>query len=636
MSELKYPNIFKPLKVGSIMLKNRLIAAPIDVHVSKEKATSGVSLIVLGDGFVTDETNGRIWPHSINAYATENLLKTKEKLEFWRQGGSKVSIELLHCGMYAQLFGTDWVYGVCAGERPDGTKIVEVDKEAMEKICDEYYRCAATAKQLGFDMVTAHFAHGWLPSEFLSPTWNKRTDEFGGSYENRIKFPRMILQAIRRAVGKDFPIDMRINGKDWIGPGQGIEEVARFLKDMSEEHLVDMVNISAGADIVFEGNIHMATHAIDKHMTNIELSKYVKEHVDIPVTVVGAVMTPDEAEMVVRDGYADAVWLGRSLFADPEWVKKAYAGKPEEIRPCLRCLYCFGVASGFKNFGCSVNPRVNKEDMFPLGEQAKIKKRVTVIGGGPGGMKAALTASERGHEVILIEKGEKLGGTINFTDYVPSKQDLHRYKEYLVRQVEKSNVDVRLNTEATPELIRSLDTDVLMIAVGASPATPPIKGIDGSNVTQALDVFPVMDQTEQKVVIIGGGTIGCERAIDLAEMGRDVTVVEMTGTMNALANTLYQVALKERMEQCETLHTVVNTRCTEITEEGVKAVDADGKEIMLPADRIILAAGMKSNTELAHSFYGIVPETYIIGDCNRVGKVKEATQDGFLFATNIE
>lgn len=617
------------------MLKNRLIASPIDVHVSKEKATSGVSMIVLGDGFVSDEANGRIWPHSVNAYATENLLKTKEKLEFWRQGGAKVSIELLHCGMYAQLYGTDWVYGVCAGERPDGTKIIEVGKEEMDKICDEYYRCAAAAKQLGFDMVTAHFAHGWLPSEFLSPTWNHRTDEFGGSYENRIKFPRMILQAIRRAVGKDFPIDMRINGKDWIGPGQGIEEVARFLKDMSEESLVDMVNISAGADIVFEGNIHMATHAIDNHMTNIELSKYVKERLDIPVTVVGAVMTPDEAEMIVRDGYADAVWLGRSLFADPEWVKKAYEGRPEDIRPCLRCLYCFGVASGFANFGCSVNPRVNKEDMFPLGETAKDRKRIVIIGGGPGGMKAALTASERGHDVILLEKGGKLGGTINFTDYVPSKQDLHRYKEYLVHQIEKSNVDVRLNTEATPDLVRSLDPQVLMIAVGASPAVPPIKGVDGSNVIQALDVFPIMEKVEQKVAIIGGGTIGCELAIDLAETGRDVTVIEMTDTLNALANTLYQIALKERMDQCKTLRTMVSTRCTEITPEGVKAVGADGQEVTVHADEVILAAGMRANREIADSFYGIVPETYVIGDCSRVGKVKEATQDGFFFAANL-
>ena len=175
-----------------------------------------------------------------------------------------------------------------------------------------------------------------------------------------------------------------------------------------------------------------------------------------------------------------------------------------------------------------------------------------------------------------------------------------------------------------------------LIAVGASPASPPIKGIKGQNVTQALDVFPVMDKTEQKVVIIGGGTIGCELGIDLAEMGRDVTIVEMMDTLNSLANTLYQVALKEHMDGCESLQAMTNTRCTEITSEGVKAVCDNGKEIFLPADRVILAAGMKSNSELAYSFYGLVPETYIIGDCNRVGKVKEATQDGFLFATNIE
>lgn len=631
-----YSHLFQPLRVNSVTLSNRVIAAPIDCHISKEKATGGASLIVLGDGFISERENTRLRKTSIYPYARDTIKQTKERLEFWRQGGARVSIELMHCGMYSNSGGLDWVYGVCEGERGDGVKIHEVTPEDMEAICEEYYQSAKAARELGFDMVTAHFAHGWLPSEFLSPTWNHRTDEYGGSYENRIRFPREILKAIRRAVGPAFPIDMRINGKDWIGPGQGIEEVARFLADMSAEHLVDMVNISAGADIVKEGNIHMATHAIDKRMTNIKLSRYVKEHVDIPVTVVGAVMTPENAEMIVRDGYADAVWLGRELFADPFWVKKAYEGRPEDIRPCVRCLYCFSSASDNQNFGCTVNPRVNKEDQYPRGKKTAHKKRVVVIGGGMGGMKAAITADACGHEVILLEKGDKVGGLVNFTDYVPSKQDLHDYKGYLKTQLAKSTVDVRLHTTASKELVESLNPDVIMVAVGSSPVTPPIPGITGENVTQALELFPKLEETEQKVAIIGGGTIGCELAIDLAETGREVTVIEMTGQLNALANHHYRCALSEKMKEYPNLKTLVHTRCTEVLPEGVRVMDESGKERIVEAQRVVVAAGMRANREMADSFFGITPYTYVIGDCSHVGKVKEATRDGFTYAYNLD
>lgn len=637
MKNIKYNKLFTPLKINNTMLKNRIIASPFNSHISKEKATGGASLIILSDdAFVSSGTNMTMLdlsdPMGNNGAVAARL---KAKVDFWRQGGALTSMELLHLGEFGGFFDRpEQVYGVNAGIRPhDGAKIVEIDESIMNKICSEYGKSSMTIKSLGFDMITAHFSHGWLMSGFLSKTWNKRIDEYGGSYENRIRFPKMVLQSMRNAVGSNYPITMRINGKDWVGEDcNDIEEVARFLDDMYQLGLLDMVNISAGADFIFEGNVRMATHAIHPHLVNIEFSKYIKERTNLPVTVVGAIMTPEEAEMVIEEGYADAVWIGRAMLADSKWATKAYEDKADEIVPCLRCLYCNPLATNFQNEGCSVNPRFNKEEQYPVGIKTLEPKKVVVIGGGPAGLVAAITASEKGHQVTILEKENALGGVIRFTDYVKTKQDLNNYMKYLIRKVGKLNIDVKLNYEANYTNVSELNPDVIMVAVGADAITPEIKGMEFA--IPFMEVFPKMNEMAKETVIIGGGTIGCEIAIDLAEFGKNVTVVELSPILNRTANMLYGIALAERMKEFPNIKTLVNTKCMEITENNV-TIEVEGVMSSIEAETVIIATGLQSRTELANSFFGITPETYTIGDCKNVGIIMNATKDGFCFANEI-
>lgn len=623
-----FPKLFEPIKIGNIMLRNRIVSTPCG-PVSKEKALGGADLFIIGGGQV-DDPRGSFGnaPYIFHKYQRG---KTRNMLDVARQGGAKVSLEIYHNGIYGIIPAGDFVWGPCDGVRKDGVQIRALDEKEMDRICRLYAETAVTARDFGFDMVMLHFAHGWLPAQFLSPAWNHRTDEYGGSLENRMRFPKRIIETVRHTVGRDFPIDMRISAYEWIPESIAFDDVIHFIQTV--EPLIDMVNVSSGLDIEHEANVHMATTSFEPHMVNVEWAAEIKKNVHIPVAVVGAIMTPDEAEGIIASGKADMVSLGRILIADPQWGKKAYEGRQEEIVPCIRCLYCYHISTERKNVGCAVNPRYGKEEIIPFQiEKAKEKKKVVVVGGGPGGIKAALIADQRGHDVILMEKTEKLGGQINVCDHESHKQDLRSYRDYLLRQISKSKVDVRLNTEATPEIVRKLNPDALIIAVGAESTKPAIPGLEYAK--QAIDVYPKLNEIKGNIVVIGGGTIGSELGLELAEKGNTVHIIEITNKLNAQGNLHYRIAIRQHMEKCETLHTLLETRCKEIKENGV-IVEKDGKEHFIEAEYVLLAVGMTPKREFAQSFYGAAHETYLLGDCYRVANVKEAILSATLIAMNI-
>lgn len=628
---MKFEHLFKPIKINNMIAKNRIVAAPVG-DTFEEKALGGAGIVIAGHAIVEPGKSSFASADEPDIFSKYEVEETRRRILKIHQCGAKASIEIFHGGLYARAH--EFAKGPVSLTREDGFKVVGMTEEMMEETLNYYYQTAKNAKDLGFDMVFMHFGHGWLPAQFLSPLFNQRTDEYGGSLENRIKFPKKILETVRKAVCPNFPIDMRISAYEWVPGSIEFEDVKTFIKEV--QSIIDTVQISAGLDINHEGNVHMATTNFEEHMPNVKWAEEIKKEVSIPVSVVGAVLSPKEADELIGDGKVDMVAFGRSFIADPDWPKKALNGCPEDIAPCLRCLQCYHISTNRRNVGCSVNPRYTNESFIPKEiSEAKIKKRVVIIGGGPAGLSAGITASKRGHEVILLEKENELGGQLRFVAKEHYKEDVKRYLNYLLTQANKSNIDIRLNTTATTEYVKNLNPDSLIIAVGAEEFIPPIKGVNQSHVMSGIESIIKEDTLGDNIAIIGGGTIGSEIALELSLIkGKNVSIVEIGNELAPQGNSLYKIALRQKMDMASTLTKHLETSCVEITEDEV-IIEKDNVRSSIKADNVIICTGLRSKSSLAESFYGITPDTTMIGDCIMPRKIMEATFEGHSIALNI-
>lgn len=434
---MDFEYLFKPIKINQLMIKNRIVAAPIS-NTYEEKALGGAGVVIAGHAIVEPGRSSFASPDEPDAFSKYEVENTRKRILKIHAGGAKASIEIFHGGREARV--KDYAKGPVSYIREDGTEVKAMDEAMMQETLDDYAACAKNAKEIGFDMIFMHFGHGWLPAQFLSPYFNSRTDEYGGSIENRAKFPLRILETVRKAVGPKFPIDMRISAYEWVDGSISFEDVLAFIK-MAEPY-IDAVQISAGLDMNREANVHMATTNLEEHMPNVKWAKEVKKHVSIPVSVVGAVLSPKEANDLIKQGDVDFVAFGRSFLADPNWPKKAMEGRSEDIVPCLRCLQCYHISTNHRKVGCSVNPRYNNESFIPKTViQATRKKRVVIVGGGPAGIQTAIASCMRGHEVILFEKEQEAGGQLRYIEKEYYKEDVKRYLTYLKQQLNKLPID---------------------------------------------------------------------------------------------------------------------------------------------------------------------------------------------------
>ncbi len=656
MSASKYPHIFSPIKIGNVIFKNRIWSTPGGVHLLYgrenypnehaaayywEKAKGGAACVTYSAQNMDFEK-----PYDA-VHADENILKYESHRFFssFTAGihscGAKASLELLAFEYHGHDHQGNLVTYSVNGDPDDaGNPTSKFTAAALQAIAKTYGDTAKAALDCGFDVLCIHAGHGLCMSQFLSPEFNRRDDEFGGSLENRMRFVDMVLDEIHAAVGRRLLIELRISGDEmYKEPDKGyhVEDCIEMLKYVQDK--IDIAHISNGMFYTGTGNITHPTEFLEEGV-NAYLARAVKACPDIhiPVLTLGAFQNPEAVEEVLATDGADLVGMTRGLISDAARVNKWRDGKEDEAIPCIRCFHCLDYGRA-PIFSCSVNPTVGRETRLPffaapVGE----KKKVVIVGGGPAGMQAAMQCADRGHDVTIVERAAQLGGKLVFANQVSFKACLAAFMNYQIHMVEKKGVTVLLNTEATPELIASMGADVVLSAVGAQAAMPPIAGIDGENVITAERAYELARNGVDmgNVVVLGGGLVGCETALHLAmdlTYKNKVTLVEMTDKLARDETGHTRRAMLDRME--ETMTSLVNARCTGITAQGITYADADGEEHFVAADTVIVAAGMRPRLDEAMAFATCAPIWNYIGDCVTPTNVRMAVRNGYDAANLI-
>ncbi len=639
-----FPRLFSPITVGKTVFRNRLFGAPhyggvpfpgsnrhnMHIETLAEEARGGAAQVTIGDTMVDAKYGVQPWEPMVVSQPLDSMY-LGECAAAIQQFGAKAFIELDHPGQFAMV---DEPIGPTALTLPNGVRVTAMTEEHMAHVADCFARGALALKNVGFDGILIHGGHGWLLQQFISPYFNHRTDEYGGSAENRARFPMRVVRAIREAVGPDFVVEYRVSGDEHVDGGLKPADTAQILKYL--EPYIDMVNVSGALECDPMLTNTTIPSIYQPYGTHLEAASVIRKALSIPVIAVGAIQTPERAEKVLADGHADVVMLGRPLMADPYLPEKARTGRSDDIAPCTRCLCCLGESESSKTFNCSVNPTFLRQYRLRYEyAQAPAPKKVLVVGGGFGGMKAAVTAAERGHDVTLAEKSGRLGGMLGFTDYDHAKLDLRAHKDYLIRQVEKRDIRVLLNTEITPENARDHAPDVIIVGIGSEPIVPRIKGIDLPHVSHVLEMYPNIEKLGRRIVVIGGGLAGVEPAIELAHRGFDVTVLEALKGFARDAHRMNSLALMTESRRLPNLRGYDETTVTEVTPEAVIARRKDGELVRYEADNVVYAVGLRARSQLYLDLQDCAPTVVAVGDCVKPRRSMEAIREGYFAAMNI-
>ena len=654
---MKYPHLFEPLKVGNVLYRNRIFSAPLgnsDVVMGRftddaiacyeHKAKGGAAVVMPGEACV-DSVYGKGYPAELSLDTRQPAYGLSKLADRITRHGAVASIELQHPGMKATPcvvtpgVGTssEIVYGPSACTY-QGHEVREMPEEIILEIIEKFANAARFVQGCGFGMVLIHGGHGWLLNQFMNEHVNHRTDRWGGSVENRARFAVEVCDAIHKACGRGFPVEMRISSVEGIPGGYTPEYAAEFAAQL-EGH-ADIIHCSAGGFLNPElgsSDLNVVTPSMFVEQgVNVPYAETIKKRLSgrTPVAVVGGLSDPAFLEEVIASGKADIVEIARGLVCDPDMPNKARDGRDGEIRRCLRCYNCFSTAMdrGFPQ--CAINPESSREhDYAMLAVQPVKKEKVLVAGGGIAGMEAAITAAKNGHEVILCEKSGQLGGHIRCEEGVPFKKELGMYLRQQERRVKEAGIDLRLNTEVTPEYAKAVGADTIIAALGARPIVPPIPGIDGENVVCADNAFADPNLVGERAVILGGGLVGLELAIYLKSLGRQVEVVEMLPRLVVKPNFLLGGVLETKLKQ-EGIPVHFGTKATKIDAQGVHCETAEG-ETFYPAGTVIYAVGQRSLSEETIALHDCAKHFVPIGDCVTPRNIAEATAVARAVAEDI-
>lgn len=650
MANKYYPHIFTPGKIGNLTIPNRVVLSPMGtghtgadlafneplIRFYEERAKGGVGMIISECNQVAPEIDPfpmiTMTPRLDHPNKVPALAQYVERVSAY---GTVPAIQVT-LGTGRQADAPRMATPICSSECP-----AQNDPEVMCRALtvDEIHemvgymgRAAAFAKLVGAKLIEVHGHAGYLIDQFLSADINQRTDEYGGSAENRFRVVKECLEAIKAVVGDSIPVTLRISVDHKLEGYRTLEEGLEYCR-MAEAAGFDGLHIDAGR---YESMPWVFPPSYLGPCCMLDVAAEVKKVVNIPVIAVGNFGSPDEIEEAIASGKCDFVAMARGLLADPAFTKKAKKGKAEDIRPCLRCNeMCIGRAMFGLELACAVNPECGRETYNKL-EKAEEPKNVTVIGAGPGGMVAALACEKRGHKVTLIEKSGELGGLINIAEDEPFKIGMQRYNKYLKTQIGKSKVDLKLNTTADVDVVAATNPNVVIVATGSDVFMPGLPGFEAGEKIGTIRGFKAAEhKPTNKIVMAGGGIISCETALGLVREGyTDVTIVEMgpafAGDMT-LINMMTILAELGAMG----VKMLPNTTCKAAEGDELICVDAEGNEIKLPYDYLLVAMGTKSENSLNEAMEEAFDEVYCIGDCVKTGRIHHAIHQAYEVARRI-
>ncbi len=647
--EYKYPHLCSPITLGRTTFRNRMFSAPMGgTDITNDgcigpksrafyelRAKGGAAAVTVSECMVHPATDGSHAYH-LDESILNSLANATYAADAIRRHGSIPSLELSHSGMFAGTYMTDKSkqksmaqWGPSDTVRADGVPVRALTKEMIDEIVQAYAHVAGLAKRAGFELLMIHGGHGWLINQFLSPLFNHREDEYGGSLENRCRFAIEVLKAVREAVGPFFPIEFRMSGSEFVEGGYDLDEGVRIAQMI--EPYVDLIHVSSGTYQKTFGITHPSMFT--EHGRNVFLAAEIKKHVSKPVATIGGLNDPAQMEEIIASGKADVVYMARALLADPFLPDKVMANKDEDIVRCLRCFTCMAERASTSTRRCTVNPLIGREDEGDVVYPAPIRKKVLVAGGGPGGLYAAYTAARRGHQVILCEKEDKCGGILKSEQALPFKYEMYQLSGTYEKLAREAGVEIRLNTPVTKEYVEKEAPDALIIAVGSEPLVPPIEGLDGDNVVIVNNYYLEKDKVTDDVVVFGGGLAGCECAVHLGMEGKHVSIVEMRDRLAPDANVRHRPLLMAEIDKYAKVYT--NHRGLKVTAEGIVCADAEGNEVLIPGTTVICALGQRSRKNLVDELRGTAPFVRVIGDAERVSTITNAVYWGYHAALDI-
>jgi len=677
--------LFSPIQVGPVKVPNRIIMSPMITNFAeqggevsdqtiayyKARAHGGVGWIIVESAYV--HRAGIMYLRQLGLDDDKYIRGLKGLTQAIKGEGARVSIQLYHGGRRAQSDLSGY-----AAEAPSGIPLYEgadppreLTREDIEDRIEAYVKAAIRAKEAGFDGVDVHAGHGYLICAFLARFTNQRTDEFGGDIQNRARFLTEVIKRIRRQAGEEFVITARINGNDFVSGGvthEESKEVARLveasganalqvtgghggliMRDISEIvqaknnsgarslkeaglRLHDQVEFDLSQPITFMRSLPMGV----QRGCFAHLARGIKASVSIPVAVVGRINRPEIAEKILQRGDADMTVIGRALLADPEWPNKAAQGELQEIRPCIGCQYgCFSNLFNRRAVRCATNPFTGKEGSVEVGP-ASVRRHVMVVGAGPGGLEAAITAAKRGHHVTLYEAEDRIGGQLNVASVPPDRDEIKTLIPYYEQQVTRTGVNLTLGRRITWDDVKNERPDVLIMATGSVPIASPIEGDERTTVVQAVDVLGGRATVNGKVVVVGGGLVGCGIVDFLAKKGVTVTLVEMMDTIGADMEPDDRNFLAQKMIEYE-VDIYLKAQAQRFIPGKGLLVGTPGGEHLVEADTVVLATGLEPSRALIDhvviesnkaTINGKEVEVYSVGDCNQPRKILEAIHEG--------